>query len=459
MQKRNGNGGKKPQKQTQVNVRLQAIRALHEINNEGAFANIVLQQYINKCRFSDVDRRFFTELVYGVMRRRNYLDAVIKHFTKKPIRKLSSWVVEILRLGIYQIHFMDKIPVQAAVNESVKLAKKLVRGLAPFVNGVLRNYVRQEADISIELLAKTPAEEMALKYNIPEWMILEWLNMYESDEVEELCAYFNEKPKLSVRFNLSKYTKEEIEQKLDESNVEWEPSAYFAEGADILSHGGNLQNAEWVKDGYVTFMDEGSLAIAHVLDPKSGDNVLDVCAAPGGKTLHIASLMNNEGYIKACDIYEARLELIKDNAKRLGISIVDVMQQDGQEEIPNTDQEKYNRVLVDAPCSGLGILQKKLDMRWTKDKSILTSLCDLQYSILDNASKAVAKDGVLVYSTCTLNRRENEDIVERFLKNNPEFTLEDASELVPFDVEGPMITLAPHHFKTDGFFMARMRKI
>lgn len=445
-------------KQQNANVRLQAVRALHEINVDGAYANIVLQQYISKNKFNDVDRRFFTELVYGVMRRRNFLDAIIVYFTKKKIKKLSSWVVDILRLGIYQIHFMDKVPEQAAVNESVKLAKKLVRGLAPFVNGVLRNYVRQEADISIDVLAKTDAQRMALQYNMPEWMIAEWIKIYPLDEVEELCAYFNEKPKLSARLNLAKYTREEIEQALADANVEWEQSELFDEGIDIISHRGNLQKAKWVNEGYISFMDEGSLAIAHVVNPQPGEKILDVCAAPGGKALHMAALMQNKGVIKACDIYDTRLDLMQENSNKLGVEILEIALQDGRN-LPNNDIGKFDRVLVDAPCSGLGILQKKLDMRWRKEPSILTSLADIQMEILESSAKAVKKDGILVYSTCTLNPKENEEIVTAFLAKHPEFSLEDAAKQIPFDIKGPMVTMEPHKYRTDGFFIARMKRI
>ncbi len=438
-------------------IRLEAVRALHDINHKGAYANIIVQQYISTKDFSDLDRRFFTELVYGVLRRKNYLDAMIEHFTNRKIKKLSPWVADILRLGLYQLIYMNRVPAQAAVNESVLLAQTLARGLKPLVNGVLRNYLRRTEEVSVEALSHTKLEEVSYTYNQPLWLIKLWATNLPVEEVERMCAYFNDTPRLTGRFNLLKGTKESIVKALEQDGIAWKPSDLFDEGITVVGHEGDLKSIPSIANGLVTFLDEGSLAIAHVLDVQPGDRVLDCCAAPGSKTFHMATLMKNEGYIKACDIHEHKIELLKEGAKRLGVTIVDAVLQDSA--VPNIEDSKtYDKVLVDAPCSGWGILQKKLDMRWRKTKDDVEKLPYIQLSLLETASKSVANNGILVYSTCTLNKMENEDVIEAFLQNNPDFTLTDARPYIPFSATGPMLTLWPQHTHTDGFFIARLQR-
>lgn len=441
----------------QVNIRRLAVQALLQINRDGAYANIVLQQMLSEHKLSDIDRRFFTELVYGVVRRRNYLDAIIEALAKRPLRKLSSIVVEILRLGLYQLIYMDKVPDSAAVNESVKLAKKMARGLDGFVNGVLRNFLRNRDNYSIDELASNDVERMAYIYNQPTWLLDLWLKTYGETEAVGLCTWFNERPRLTARINTLKTSVADGMAALEKAGWEAEATGKLPEAVHITHHTGSLESAPIVKDGLITFTDEASMAVAYVVDPKSGEKVLDCCAAPGGKTMHLAARMNNEGHIVADDIHEHKLGLMAANAKRLGVTIADFNLQDATK-IPQTWYNQFDKVLVDAPCSGLGILQRKLDMRWHKNPESLTELPKLQQQIIETAAKTVKPGGVLVYSTCTINRAENEGVVEAFLKANESFELEDASAFLPFATEGPMVTLWPHRDEMDGFFIARMRK-
>ena len=450
MSETNGN----PQKQ---NIRLYAVKALADINRKGGYANIVLQQFINQYNMSDLDRRFFTELVYGVVRRKNYLDAIIVHFAKRPLNKLSSLVVEILRLGIYQILYMDKVPDSAAVNESVKLAKKLTRGLSGFVNAILRNLLRDDGNISIDELSRSEEERISFIYNQPLWLIEHWANEMGLDKTEELCAWFNEQPRLTARINTLKISYDDCIYQLTDAGWIVEQDATMPEVLYIDKHVGSLEKSDLVMNGAITFMDKASMLVAHVVNPQANERILDCCAAPGGKSMHMAALMNNQGTIVSCDIHDHKVELMEANAERLGATIIETTLQDATQ-LPKEWAGTFDRVLIDAPCSGLGILQKKLDMRWRKELSTLKELPALQLQILNRASQMVKDGGTVVYSTCTLNTLENEDVVNKFLATHQEFTLDSIGNDIPVPHEGPMITTYPPRDNMDGFFMARLCK-
>lgn len=445
------------QRKEHKNIRRLAMKALVDINRDKKYANIVLPHYIMQEKLEDLDRRFFTELVYGVVRRQNYLDAIIEHLTKKPVKKVSPLVLEILRLGIYQLIYMDKVPSSAAVNESVKLAKKVAPGMDRFINAVLRNVDRKREEISIDSLATSEAERISFIYNQPLWLINLWIQQRGVEETIDVCEWFNETPLLTARVNTLKISREALLEELTEAGWNVEPSHMIPEAIIVHSHKGQLQQAKWVQQGVLTFMDEASMAVAYAMDPKEGMRILDMCAAPGGKTLHMSTLMKNTGSIVATDIHEHKVNLLEENAKRMGATNVTAQQGDATA-FHEAWKAKYDAVLVDAPCSGLGILQKKLDMRWRKDASQLTSLPELQLQILENASSYVKIGGYLVYSTCTINELENEHVIQAFLDKHANYILEDVAPLLPFVTEGPMVTLLPHVYDMDGFFIARLRK-
>ena len=445
------------QRKEHKNIRRLAMKALVDINRDKKYANIVLPHYIMQEKLEDLDRRFFTELVYGVVRRQNYLDAIIGHLTKKPVKKVSPLVLEILRLGIYQLIYMDKVPSSAAVNESVKLAKKVAPGMDRFINAVLRNVDRKREEISIDSLASSEAERISFIYNQPLWLVNLWIQQRGVEETSDVCEWFNETPLLTARVNTLKISREALLEELTEAGWNVEPSHMIPEAIIVHSHKGQLQQAKWVQQGALTFMDEASMAVAYAMDPKEGMHILDICAAPGGKTLHMSTLMKNTGSIVATDIHDHKVNLLEENAKRMGATNVTAQQGDATA-FHEAWKAKYDAVLVDAPCSGLGILQKKLDMRWRKDASQLTSLPELQLQILENASSYVKIGGYLVYSTCTINELENEHVIQAFLDKHANYILEDVAPLLPFETEGPMVTLLPHVYDMDGFFIARLRK-
>lgn len=439
------------------NIRLLAVKALAQINRNGAYANITLQEYINQYHLSDLDRRFFTELVYGVVRRRNYLDAIIVHLAKRPIKKLSSMVVEILRLGIYQLIYMDKVPESAAVNESVKLSKKLTRGLSGFVNAILRSVLRERETIGIDDLAKSEKEAISFIYNMPLWLVELWFKEFGKEYTEDLCAWFNTQPRLTARINTLKVDINTCIAELEKSGWIIERDEDFEDIIYIEKHSGSLEKSDAFIKGYITFMDKASMLVPRLVDPKPGERILDCCAAPGGKSLYMATLMNNEGAIMSCDIYDHKIDLMNGNAQRLGVNIMSAKLQDART-LPDAWANQFDKVLVDAPCSGLGILQKKLDMRWRKDESILTELPPLQMEILERAATMVKDNGQLIYSTCTLNRKENEDVVTAFIEKHSEFTILPLRDSFPLQSSTGMITTNPPKDHMDGFFMVAMEK-
>ena len=352
---------------------------------------------------------------------------------------------------------MDKVPSSAAVNESVKLAKKVAPGTDRFVNAVLRNVDRQREDIGVDALATSEAERISYIYNQPLWLVQLWIEQRGIEETLDLCEWFNETPLLTARVNTLQISRNNLLEELSQAGWIVEPSHMIPDAIIIKSHKGQLQQAPWVQRGLLTFMDEASMAVAYAVQPKKDMKILDTCAAPGGKTLHMATLMENTGTIVAMDIHEHKVTLLEDNAKRMGVSNVQVQQGDATEK-QEYWKESFDVVLVDAPCSGLGILQKKLDMRWRKEESQLQELPKLQQQILQHASSYVKVGGHLVYSTCTINTLENEGVMEEFLTQNPNFVLEDVAPFLPFAAEGPMVTLLPHVYDMDGFFIARLRK-
>lgn len=457
--RKNGNnqqGHNKPAT-TPINVRRLAVQALVEIERNKAYANLVLQHYISEHVLTDVNRRFLTELVYGVVRRKNYLDAIIVGLTKRPLKKLSPLAHQIIRLGLYQIIYLDKVPESAAVNESVKLAKKMIRGLEGFVNGVLRNYLRNTDSFTIDELAHSETERLAYIYNQPTWLLERWLKEYGEESTIGLCEWFNTSPRLTARVNTLKTTTEAVVEEMRAAQWIVEVSDKLDTAIYIDRHMGPIDESKWFKEGLITFADLASMMVAFAVAPKAGDSILDCCAAPGGKSMHMASLMDNKGQVIANDLHEHKLALMENNARRLGLTNVSFSNVDATD-LPEKWYNQFDKVLADVPCSGLGILQRKLDMRWEKEEEQLDRLPSLQLEILNSAAKTVKPGGILVYSTCTINKKENEDVIQEFLHKHTEFVLEDAAPLLPFIIEGPMINLWPTRHNMDGFFMARLRK-
>lgn len=441
-----------------MNVREIAFQSLLTICRDEGYSNIVVSKAIQAHKFSDRDRRFYTELVYGTLRCLNYLDWIISQLSTRKLNKLDPVCLAIVRLGLYQIFGMDKVPESAACNESVKMATKFGnKGMAKFVNAMLRNSIRNRNSFVIPDKEKDMTAYLALTYHQQDWLIRRWLKDYGPEETEKLCQYFDTIPPLCLRANTTRTSRDELLKDLIEQGIQARPTPVSPDGIYIDGHLG-IHELECLKDGRAIIQDEPSQLVAHIVDPQPHELVLDVCAAPGGKTTHLAAIGGPSCIVYGGDIHEHKLKLIDYNAQKLGLKNVRTLLQNAC-----TIGQKYggraDRVLIDAPCSGLGVLRHKIDLRWRKQLSDLRTLPALRRRILESASQCVKPGGVLVYSTCTLNDDENSGIVNEFLQKHPEFHVENAAEkLAVPGHEGPFIQLLPQHDGMDGFFIARMKK-
>lgn len=439
-----------------------ALKIINEVETNGAYANIALAQALNRRtvqgQLSDQDRRFITELVYGTVKTGATLDWILGNYLNRSLTKVAPIIRNILRLGIYQLFFLEKVPASAACNQSVELAKKYGHaGTVKFVNGVLRNAARNPEKVVYPDREKEPVKYLALKYFHPEWLVERWVDRLGVAGCEALCQTNNHIPPLSLRTNTIKINRDKLLKRLADEGVVCQKSNWTPEGIICQEHPG-LGTLASLKEGLFQVQDESSMLVAHILGPKPGEFIIDACGAPGGKTTHIAALMNNTGKVLSTDIYEHKLALIRENADRLALTNIETRALDAVN-LGNMFPLKADRVLVDAPCSGLGVLRRKPDSRWRKSPEMLHELPKLQAAILDSAAQCVKPGGALVYSTCTTEPEENQDIVRGFLNTHPEFRLEQTGQYLPSEKRSDeMLQFWPHIDGIDGFFIARMTR-
>ena len=433
-----------------MNVREAAFLSLLRCSADGKYSNLEVDSAIKKYGFAGNDRAFFTALVYGTIEKRITIDYILGKFLSKPIEKIEDRLLEILRLGVYQIIFLDKIPDSAACNESVELAKfHTHKGTSGFVNGVLRNVSRGKN--SIEYPEKGTDEYYSVKYSCPIWLCSMWREMYGDEKCEEILEGTNINPHITLRVNTLKISREELAQRLAERGISAAYTSLSPNGL-ILEEFVPISDITEIGEGLCFVQDETSQLCSSSLGAKAGEFIVDTCACPGGKSFGVAMDMKNKGEILSLDLHETKLSLIDRGAERLSIGIISTGVQNGtkkREELTN----KADRVLCDVPCSGLGVIAKKPDLRHKAPHDI-ERLPDIQYSILENGSLYVKKGGYLLYSTCTLNKRENEEVVNRFLSEHKNFSL--TNEGMPFNES--MVTFFPNEHQTDGFFMAKFKR-
>ena len=441
-----------------MNAREIALKILNAVYINDAYANVALAKELRRADLSEQDRRFVTEIVYGTVKAGDTIDWMLRQYINRPLSKIPPVICNVLRQGLYQIFFMDKVPASAACNQAVELAKKYGHaGTVKFVNAVLRSAVREPERAKFPEGQGNATKNLALAYQHPEWLVKRWIKEFGYEAAVRLCEFDNTNPTLSLRTNTLKISREDLLVKMAEEGSVVQASEWTPEGILCTAHA-SLDSLVSLQAGLCQVQDESSMLVAHVLDPKPGEFIIDTCSAPGGKTTHIAALMKNTGYIVAGDIYEHKLQRIEENAARLGINIIHPELIDAVT-IGEVYPEKADRVLVDAPCSGLGVLRRKPDARWKNKAELLKTLPILQTAILSSASKAVKPGGILVYSTCTIAREENQAVVEAFLQNHPEYILEETGSYLPLQKrEGAMVQLLPHLDGTDGFFIARMKR-
>ncbi|MBQ3226531.1 MAG: 16S rRNA (cytosine(967)-C(5))-methyltransferase RsmB [Clostridia bacterium] len=436
-----------------------ALKILYETEAKDAYLNIVFAKTMRSSSLPPIERALVKELTVGVMKHKITLDYAIAKFSSVRLKKISPYILNILRLGIYQLHFMDKIPASAAVNESVKLAKKYGhRASAGFVNALLKR-IAAESLLPIPKRSASEAAYLSIKYSHPEELCQWYMDTFGDERAEELIAKNNEKPPICARVNCLKTNREELIERLKDEGISAEASQLTDCG--ILIREGNIEATESYKKGYLSVQGVSSQLAALVLLPKAGETVLDLCAAPGGKTAHLAELMGNEGRIFAADLYEHRLCALRENAERLGISIISAAQGDATVE-KSEWLEQADKILLDVPCSGLGIIRRKPDIRYKAGLVDFDEIIRIQKNILNICSKYLKIEGELVYSTCTINPQENMGVVEEFLKEHPDFALvpmgnEHINSALCEEMEKGYITLYPEA-ETDGFFICKMKR-
>lgn len=441
-----------------ANPRKAAIELLCRIETEGTYSNLGLQDALAYVQYGAADRGLLTRLVYGVLENRLYIDAVIRRYSKTPPEKMKPWVLNALRIALYQLKWMERIPDSAAINESVKLVKLRYGALSGFANGVLRTAQRQGIDLP-EIDGGT-AEGLSLLYSHPLWMVERWISRFGFEKTESILKANNTPTLLTLRVNRLKEKPAELMRKLEAQGVHTEQSSLLEEALLVTALGEReLPDIPAFKEGLFNVQDISSMLVAKAIAPKPGDRILDLCAAPGGKTTHLAEVMKNQGEIVAQDIYPHKVTLIEENALRLGTTIVQAVQGDVLDAKPQW-QNGFDHVLLDAPCSGTGIIRKKPEIRFNRKPEDIQALSTLQKQLLEQAKGYVKNHGQLIYSTCTMEYEENEGVLQEFLIRNPAFSLVDVNDRIPESLRSttPTIRIYPSVDGLDGFFIAVMKK-
>jgi 16S rRNA (cytosine967-C5)-methyltransferase len=434
-----------------------AVDTLNKLESSGEFLKDLLDAQLQKSSLSRLDQGLFTELVMGTVRMKRSLDYVLAQFSKRPLAKIHPALLNVLRIGVYQLLYLDRIPPSAAVNEAVKLARAFGHeGTAKFANGVLRQVLRGRDSLVYPSLEEHPAEHLGLKYSYPDWIVEHWLDRWGVEETAALCRALNEPPQLQIRVNTLKASPAEVRAHLEDRGASVEPGRYLPEIFTVEP--AHLAVADpWLDQGMFYIQDESSALAAHALQVEPGQTVYDLCSAPGGKTTHLAQLMQDQGRILAFDVSPRRLALVEENARRLGISSIATAVGDATQDL---QLPPAPRVLVDAPCSGLGTMGHRPDIRWRKRAEEIKGLVEIQKGILHQAAGYVDGQGLLLYTTCTLTSWENEEVAHWFLAEHPEFRGEPFPEGFPGCGPEPWLkTLLPHRHGGDGFFLALFRKV
>jgi len=438
-----------------LNARETALRVLISCRTNGAWADAALKAQISRDGLSGTDAALCSRIVYGVMQNRMLLDYYIGAYCSQKPDHLQVPLLDILRIGAYQILYLDKIPDSAAVNEAVNLTRLVKRGQASgLVNAVLRKISQNKENLPV-ISEKDVEKYLSIKYSHPKWLVKRLIGFLGREETEAFLAANNAVAPITVQVNPLRITPDDLKAELTDAGVsvkehEWVPGCFELSGT------GDLTALEAFKEGKFLVQDPAARLVSMIADIQPGQNVLDVCAAPGGKSFSAAFSMKNQGHIQSCDLHENKLVRIQESAARLGITCIETASADGRRQ--NTDWvEKFDTVLVDAPCSGLGIIRKKPDTRYKKADDLFT-LPVIQSAILENASTYVRPGGVLVYSTCTILPEENEQVVTAFLAEHPDFTMESFDLPEPMGVVSGQLTLWPQRHDTDGFYICRMRK-
>jgi 16S rRNA (cytosine967-C5)-methyltransferase len=445
-----------------TSARQTAFQVLRDIDRKGSYADSALDRILQKSDLQQSDRRLVTELVYGVIRRQRTLDHLIEQFSQKNNQKQPPDLRRILQIGLYQLRYLDQIPASAAVNTSVDLAKANgLKGLAGVVNGILRSYLRIQATQGDPLILPIdPIQKLGIFYSFPDWLIQLFREQWDEQNTAELCQYFNQPPPIDLRINPLKTDLETVEQALAQVTVETQRLAGLPQALRLIKGERTIQNLPGFRDGWWTVQDASAQLVSHILNPQPQDLIIDGCAAPGGKTTHLAELMGDRGTIYACDLTASRLKKLEKSQQRLQLrSIYPWIGDSRKFQLP--EGQLADKVLVDAPCSGLGTLHRNPDIRWRQTPDKIQSLTLLQAEILEQAATWVKPQGDLVYATCTLNPQENQAIIQQFLQTHLQWHLSPLPVLSlakKIASEEGWLQILPQVQHMDGFFIAKLKK-
>ena len=432
-----------------------ALRVLVNCRTNGAWADAALNVQIRRDGLSGADAALCSRIVYGVLQNQLLLDHYISAYCSQKPDHLQPPLLDILRIGAYQILFLDKIPDSAAVNESVELAKMFKRGQAAgLVNAVLRKISKNKENLP-EIPGQNPERTLSIRYSHPRWLVKRLLSVLGVEETEKFLAANNDVAPMTVQVNPMKTSAEKLTAELTEAGVTVKPHAWVPDCLE-LSGTGDLTALRAFREGDFMVQDPAARLVSLIADVKPGQRVLDVCAAPGGKSFSAAFAMGNQGSIQSCDLHENKLKRVRESAERLGITCIEAAPADGRVFKPEWENA-FDVVLVDAPCSGLGIIRKKPDTRYKKADELF-ALPVIQTAILENAARYVAPGGTVVYSTCTILPEENEQVSDAFLAEHPEFSRESFTLPEPVGKTDGRLTLWPQRHDTDGFYICRMTR-
>ena len=442
-------------------ARTLSVKILTRVERTDSYLDKLIDYEIKTEVLNDYDKSLLNEICHGVIRWMRRLDWFLNGFYRGQWEKCMPEIKNTLRVALYQILFLNKIPDYAAVNEATEFVKRIsTQKHADVVNGLLRTIIRTKDELIYPTREIDEVKYLGIMQSHPNWMVKRWIQRFGFDDAEKLAESNNKRPILTVRINTLKISREDFLKKLTEKNIVYRFCKY-TENFITLRLMSKIYLDEYFKNGFYAVQDESAGLVSALLNPGENDLILDMCSAPGGKSSHIAQLLGNKGHIIAVDKYDAKIKMIRENLERLGVTNTEFVQ-DNAEEFSNEaiTSQKFDKILLDAPCSGLGVLSKKPDIRWKREIEDIINLSKIQTKLLESASGLIKPGGVIVYSTCTTEPEENIDVVKAFLASHPEFTIDNASQYVNKDLvnEEGCIETFPHRNGIDGSFAARLVK-
>jgi 16S rRNA (cytosine967-C5)-methyltransferase len=438
-----------------------AVDILNRVEEEGAYAEPLLDASLSGHPQTKLqDRRLITEIVYGTLRMREHLDWVIERLYRGKFNTMDVSIKNILRTGLYQLLFTERIPEFAIVDEAVEIAKKMHRQGSGLVNAILRNFIRKKDQIAYPEIGKDPAHHISIVHSHPLWLVKKWIDMFGVEETAALCKANDQVPPVTVRVNTLKTTREKTKEELSQHGFEVKETAFSPDGLIISNPTMSARETDSYTSGRIQVQDEASQLIGRLVSPKPGENVLDICAGMGGKTAHLAAIMENRGNILALDISEKQIDALCKNLSRLNAAIVDVQFGDAREKPGKAFIESFDRILVDAPCTGLGTLRRNPEIKWRACPEDAEKCSVLQKAILANAALYLKRGGSLIYSTCTITEEENEAVIEDFTNRHPDFICVCPPDTISSSLvdDHGYFRSYPHRHGTDGFFGAVLIK-